>query len=810
MLPNHDRSTSFAERVSNAYSETKVNPKWIGDTNRFWYRREIQPGQFSFIFVNPEQRICRPAFDHERLAKQLKDRGIEASVDALPIDWIDPSSDGESTKFRIAEKKWQLRENETLTEYDGEVDEEALKPMEKETPSKPTSTTTVITFINRMEEAISLFWIDWDGDANFYEKVEAGQSKRRKTHIEHVWRVTRSESDEIIASYVAGQNESIAIIEKGITAATGAIEKLNGEKDSPQHYGKAFVSEDGDLVHESSDSQTVISTSGAEDTLLDKTIHRSPDGRFGVLHRYTPEQEHTVYQVESSSKDQVQPRLKQFQYLKPGDKSRVDRPIMIDFMLQREVDTDDSLFQNPFSIESMGWSDDGREYRFLYNQRGHQVLRVAGMSSQGEVRIIVEETSKTFVDYSGKLYYHEVMGTDELIWASERDGWNHLYLIDLKTGKVKNQITKGNCVVYSVDRIDEEQRQICFSAFGVIKGQDPYYTQLVRVNFDGSDLKILTEGDGTHDWQWSPNWKYFIDTWSRVDLAPATVLRDGRTGEHTIMLEKGNLEKLFEAGWTAPERFAAPGRDGETMIYGIIIRPSEFDDSQKYPVIEEIYAGPTDFSVPKAFSTLSRQHELAELGFIVVQIDGVGTNWRSKAFHNHCFKNLKDAGLPDRIAWMKAAAESRPWMDLSRVGIYGSSAGGQNALGALLWHGDFYKAAVADSGCHDNRMDKLWWNEQWMGWPVDQSYEDSSNVVHAGKLKGALMLIVGELDTNVDPASTMQAVNALNEAGKDYELLFMPGQGHGVGFSSEYAARRLRDFFVRHLMGVEPPSRNAG
>jgi dipeptidyl aminopeptidase/acylaminoacyl peptidase len=194
---------------------------------------------------------------------------------------------------------------------------------------------------------------------------------------------------------------------------------------------------------------------------------------------------------------------------------------------------------------------------------------------------------------------------------------------------------------------------------------------------------------------------------------------------------------------------------------------------------------------------------MAELGFVVVQIDGMGTNNRGKAFHDVCWRNIGDAGFPDRIAWMKAAAAERPYMDLSRVGVYGGSAGGQNSAGAVLAHGDFYKVAVADCGCHDNRMDKIWWNEAWMGWPVDRHYEESSNVTLAHKLQGKLLLIVGELDRNVDPASTMQVVNALVKADKDFDLLVVPGRGHGAG-SGKYGTRRTRDFFVRHLLGVEP------
>ena len=301
----------------------------------------------------------------------------------------------------------------------------------------------------------------------------------------------------------------------------------------------------------------------------------------------------------------------------------------------------------------------------------------------------------------------------------------------------------------------------------------------------------------------SPDKKYFVDKWSRVDSPPVTELRRAADGKLICELERADWSQLLTTGWRAPERFVAKGRDGTTDIYGVIYRPSNFDGAKQYPVVEKIYAGPQSSFVPKAFSLLDDARELAELGFIVVQIDGMGTSNRSKKFHDVCWKNLGDGGFPDRILWLKAAAAKYPQMDLSRVGIYGGSAGGQNALRALLAHGDFYKAAVADCGCHDNRMDKIWWNELYMGWPVGPQYAEQSNVTQAHNLQGKLLLIVGELDTNVDPASTMQVANALIKADKDFDLLVMPGVGHGAA-GTPYGKRRLQDFFVRHLLGVEP------
>ena len=314
---------------------------------------------------------------------------------------------------------------------------------------------------------------------------------------------------------------------------------------------------------------------------------------------------------------------------------------------------------------------------------------------------------------------------------------------------------------------------------------------------------MLTEGDGTHKVEFSPDRRWFIDTRSRVDLAPVTELRRADDGRLVVELERGDAGALLAAGWTVPERFVAKGRDGTTDIHGIIVKPSRFDPAKRYPVIEEIYAGPHGAFVPKEFSRLNRQHALAELGFVVVQMDGMGTSQRSKAFQDVCWKNLADAGFPDRKPWIRAAAATRPWMDLSRVGIYGGSAGGQSSTRALLDHGDFYKVAVSDCGCHDNRMDKIWWNEQWLGWPVGDAYKRSSNVEDAHKLTGKLLLIVGELDTNVDPASTLQVVDALEKADKDFELLVMTGAEHGAA-ESPYGIRRRMDFFVRPLLGREP------
>jgi len=371
-------------------------------------------------------------------------------------------------------------------------------------------------------------------------------------------------------------------------------------------------------------------------------------------------------------------------------------------------------------------------------------------------------------------------------------------------GYLTGQITSGEWVVRDVEKVFDSTRQILFTASGRNLGEDPYNVHYCRVNFDGTDLKDLTPVQANHKAEFSTDYRFLTDIYSRVDMPSTLVLRDGTTGKILIIVEQTIISDLLLTGWKMPEVFSAKGRDGNTDIWGMIYRPTSFDSTKTYPIIEYIYAGPHSSFVPKNFSASYKTYAaLAELGFIVVQIDGMGTSNRSKAFHDVCWRNLKDAGFPDRILWIKAAAEKYPYMDTTRVGIFGGSAGGQNSTGALLFHPEFYKVGVSSCGCHDNRMDKIWWNEQWMGYPVGPWYAENSNVTNAHLLKGKLMLLVGEMDDNVDPASTIQLCDALIKADKDFELVMLPGMNHTGG--GKYGERKRRDFFVKYLLSAEPP-----
>jgi dipeptidyl aminopeptidase/acylaminoacyl peptidase len=547
------------------------------------------------------------------------------------------------------------------------------------------------------------------------------------------------------------------------------------------------------------------------------SITWSPDSKKIAALRRRPGYTRVVTYVRSSPVDQLQPSTMTQSYRKPGDVVDFDQPVLFDIEPARQRPIDPALFPNPYSNGRLEWRSDSRSFTFEYNQRGHQLYRVIEVdAATAAARTVIEETSKTFVDYrrtapamsdSGRVYRFDVADGKEIIWMSERDGWSHLYLYDGVTGRVKNQITKGDWKVHHVELVDPEKRQIWFTANGMEPGKDPYFLKSYRIGFDGTGLTSFTPGDGTHAVSWSPDRSYYVDTYQRVDQPPIVELRRASDQQVVLTLERTDMSELTATGWRPPEVFVAKGRDGQTDIWGIIIRPTNFDPKRRYPVIENIYAGPQGSFVPKTFSTQLGMQSLAELGFIVVQIDGMGTANRSKAFHEVAWKNLGDAGFPDRILWHKAVAAKYSYYDATRVGLYGTSAGGQNAMGGLLFHPEFYKAAAASSGCHDNRMDKIWWNEQWMGWPLGPEYAASSNMEHAGKLQGALLLIVGELDTNVDPSSTMQVVNKLIQANKDFDLLVIPNGGHTNG--GAYGDRRRYDFFVRHLQGRTPPSWNA-
>ena len=560
---------------------------------------------------------------------------------------------------------------------------------------------------------------------------------------------------------------------------------------------------------ETGDSLSVIAerqlTNDGVDTFY-YSIHAtlSPDGKYLATTKIKPAPIHYVTWVNSSPRNQVQPRYKTQQYTKPGDSLNYRVPVIIELATGKVSVPSTRLFEHQYEVSAPSWDMDSRTVTFEFNERGHKTFRVLEMDVDANVRVLIEESNPKYVAYS-RNYRHDFRDGKRIIWKSDRTGYAQLYLYNRELGNVGTAITQGEYWVRDVQRIDEEKGIIWFTANEMNKDEDPYFIHYYRINLDGTDLVELTPGNGTHRATFTRDMEFLIDTYSTVENPPVTVLRSGRDGSLIREIAKADISQLQKTDWSAPEVFVAKGRDGVTDMWGIIQRPSNFNPKKKYPVIEYIYSGPGDQYVPKSFATVQNYvADLAELGFIVVQVDGMTTSFRTLDFEQVCYKNLADSGFPDHIAWIKAAAKKYPYMDLGRMGIYGCSAGGQEALGALLFYGDFYKAAYAACGCHDNRMDKIWWNEQWMGYPVDKSYEDCSNVTNAHKLQGKLMLVAGEMDDNVDPSSSFQVVDALIKAGKDFEFIYLPGENHTMG--GTYGEHKRYDFFVKNLLGVEPPA----
>ena len=721
-----------------------VSPRWIGDTHTFWYVRHTPEGD-CYVKVDADKQIRSDLFNHNKLATVLgKSIGREVDSKKLNLQRVEVNNRMDTLRFQ----------------YDGKNFTYAIKK-------------------NRLEDKGRIHY----------------PQRGRQRH----W----MEVDD----------------EKGGRPVI-----------SPDGKYEAFIKNDNIYIRNRANGhERALSIDGTLGNYYSSYIQWSPDSRYVFSARIRPVEKRYVYYVESSPKDQLQPKLHKQEYAKPGDELRSKVPCIYEVETGRAIIPSTELFDKQYELFWFRWNEQGTGVTFEYNERGHQVYRLLELSAEtGKVRTVVEEKSNTFVNHQ-RMYRRFLRGGKELIWMSERDNWNHLYLYDYETGKVKNQITKGPWYVREVLHVDEEARQIFFTANGApsnsprggepggVDGsgslpsgevggakEDPYLIRYYRINFDGTGLTCLTPDEGNHTATFSRDRKYLVDVHSLVDRAPEATVRRVSDGSLVMPLEKADITKLTEAGWRAPEVFVAKGRDGKTDMWGIIVRPTNFDPNKKYPIIEYIYAGPGSHYVPKSFSTYNyNMTALAELGFIVVQLDGMGTSFRSKEFEDVCYKNLKDAGFPDRKAWIRAAAEKYPYMDIDRVGIFGASAGGQESTTAVLLHPEFYKAAYSACGCHDNRMDKIWWNEQWLGYPLGDQYKEGSNVENAHLLSRPLMLVVGELDDNVDPASTMQVVDALIKADKDFELVVLPGVGHTMGES--YGEHKRFDFFVRHLMGVNPP-----
>jgi dipeptidyl-peptidase-4 len=457
------------------------------------------------------------------------------------------------------------------------------------------------------------------------------------------------------------------------------------------------------------------------------------------------------------------------------------------------------------------WSPDDSHLAFVSTSRDHkkETLRVANAAT-GEVRDVLTEEVPTFYESgNGKINWRYLPASNEFIWFSERDNWGQLYLYD-GAGKLKNQITTGEGNVTQLLRVDEKNRLLYFLAVGKEKGRDPYFTHLYRIGMDGRNLQLLTPENANHEISLAPSGKYFVDSYSTPDTPPVSVLRD-ENGRVVSTLEKADISKLLAEGWKAPIPITVKARDGKTDLYGLMFRPTNFDPSKKYPIVNHIYPGPQTGSVGSRSFSAARgdAQSLAELGFVVVEIDGMGTPWRSKKFHEAYFGDMGDNTLPDQVAGMKELAQRYSWIDIDRAGIYGHSGGGYATADAMFRYPDFFKVGISEAGNHDNREYEDDWGEKWQGLLKKNpdgttNYDSQANQLIAKNLKGHLLLAHGTMDNNVPPYNTLLVVDALIKANKDFDLLLLPNRNHGFG-NEPYMVRRRWDYFVRYLLGAEPP-----
>ena len=549
----------------------------------------------------------------------------------------------------------------------------------------------------------------------------------------------------------------------------------------------------------------------------------SPDSRRIATHKLDQRGVGALHLLETSK---GRPILHTYRYALPGDSivptfdlyafdvaSRGQ--IKIDLEPQQATNTSCCGLMIDTIWKDVQWGRGSAELFFTYGRRDYKTLDLfAADATTGATRSILQERSPTFVELrpvGGRPNWRVVNDNREVIWFSERDGWGHLYLFDALTGVLKNQMTSGPWVVVDLVRVDEQARVVYFTGVGREEGRDPYFRHLYRVAFDGSELRLLTPEDADHDIRVSPSGSYFVDTYSRRDTIPVTVVR-GLDGRVSQTLEEGDVSQLLAAGWQWPVPFTVKARDGVTDLHGLLFFPSHFDPEEKYPVVDYVYPGPQVGPIGfRSFTVNARgnAHALAELGFIVFSIDAMGTPLRSKAFHDSYYGNMGDNGIPDHIVALRQLALRYPQMDLDRVGIFGHSGGGFASTDAILRYPDFFKVAVSSAGNHDNRSYDYTWGEKYQGL-VEQNddgtdgFDSQANQNLAENLKGKLLLMYGTLDDNVHPNATLLLINELIEHNKDFDLIVMPNRNHGYA-NEPYVIRRTWDYFGRHLRGEEPP-----
>ncbi|NER12708.1 prolyl oligopeptidase family serine peptidase [Leptobacterium flavescens] len=514
-----------------------------------------------------------------------------------------------------------------------------------------------------------------------------------------------------------------------------------------------------------------------------------------------------MYMLDFSIDSLYRPKLLSYYRGSPGDTTMVHmKPVFFDIENSKEI-TPELPRNTHINAPSYSWGKNSGEVFVSYDERGYQKSHLLKLDLKSNSKNLLHtETSNTNID---NFDYWILEKKNTVIFSSEKSGWKQLYSVDLGTKEV-TPLTKGDYFVNSVSYIDEDKGIVYFLASGKEEGSNPYHQYLYKVGLKDKKVRLLTPEKTHHQISFSRNGKYFLDNFSTVDKPTKTVLRSSKNGKVVLKVSEADIAGLTEANWTPPQTFTTTARDGKTTIYGALWKPTNFDPSKKYPIVDASYTGPHTQMYPAGFRqglshwVLRNNQALAELGFIVVSVDGLGSSGRSKEFHNHSYKNL-GGNLEDHVLAIKSLGKKYNWIDTDKVGIFGHSAGGYDAAHALLQFPDFYKVAVSSSADHDHRMEKAWWPEMYMGWPVDKAYHEQSNITMASKLKGKLLLVHGGVDNNVNPSATFKLAEALIKADKDFDLLIIPSQNHGYsGKFNTYFTKRKWNYFIEHLRGIQP------
>jgi dipeptidyl aminopeptidase/acylaminoacyl peptidase len=719
-----------------------VFPNWLpGD--KFWYR-VLTPSGSEFVLVDAVKGTRTVAFDHDKLAASLSSATNKKYTSSmLPFQVINYSADGRSFTFRTDGKQWK---------YD------------LQNSSLAADTTKLLENAQR-----------------------SGGFGRSNRGIEVL------SPDKTKAAFIKDYNLWVKDV------------KTNEQKqltfDGIKDFGYA------------TDNAGWTNSEGA-------ILRWSPDSKKIATFK---QDQRNVGDMYLASTNVGHPTLRSWKYPLPGDKEipmisrcviNVDDAKVIMFNIppdpHRASLSDDISSSGTF--DDIDWNPDGTEVAFLSTSRDHkqEKFRIANALT-GEVRDVFEETVPTQYESGwGSINWRYLSKAKEIIWFSERDDWGHLYLYDAATGKVKNQITKGSWVVTRLVKVDEKNRLLYFMANGT-QPENPYFSQFYKIGFDGKNLTLLTPGAGTHSVSFSPSENYFIDTYSKPDVPSVTVLRD-MNGKQITELEKTDVSRLKAAGWKPPMPFSVKAADGKTDVYGLMFTPTNLDANRKYPVVDYIYPGPQSGSVGSwGFSAARGDHQaLAELGFVVVLIEGTGNPNRSKSFHDKYWPDMSTNTLPDQVAGIRQLSQRYSYIDTNKVGIWGHSGGGFATAAAMFRYPDFFKVGISESGNHDNRNYEDDWGERYIGLLTKNpdgtdNYTAQANQTYAKNLKGKLMLAHGMMDNNVPPYNTMLVVEALTKANKDYDLVIFPNAGHGYGADSPYMMRRRWDYFVKNLLGKEPP-----